>query len=152
MFMVHAEIWDAMVNRTINHYRGVQSRETIAAEFMEGFEQNAAILEEHRDDPELAASALSIRGYAFTEKLRRIAQFPPSSLRMYLADSNLPTKEVSLRLAELQMANMSMESLRRLWMPQTGKGSQDNDEDLMRFLGRTVESVYAERTRRCEEE
>lgn len=140
LMFVHADIWDQMVSRTIGSYYE-QSCKKFTKKYLDQLTDRDELIKSFGDDELKTSLAL----FHLRSEFRGIAEITARSIKQYMLDHTLPNAELAARFAELEMACVTMDRLRRSWLPQTGKGSQDDDRDTMRALAKAVESVYCAR-------
>lgn len=161
MVMIHAKVWDSIVNTGYTNFRGVHTRDSVTKDLEEAYERAREVADDrygHRKESEpalyMASLLTQIHMEMETSPMRGIGEYRPRTISSYLDSDRFLERgtEGWERMAELCMVCRVMQSLRRSWQPQTGAGSQNNDHSIMRLLSNIVEGVFREREREWDEE
>jgi hypothetical protein len=163
MLMIHADVWNALVYRKIDTYRGavtlnsiVEKRQKKVAEVEKKIADMKASINIDSTDHDatkplnafiwMARSSLTSHD---SDILRGISENPMPSIKGYLVDHNdddfVEHPETVHRMAEIAMVNSGMSSLRRYWHPQTGLGSQSDSRGVHRLIHNIIEAIWEEK-------
>jgi hypothetical protein len=90
--------------------------------------------------------------YGSGEYLGKYLDFVEKKIAEGAADDDPEIKNLTDQFIDFVCFNMCMTLLRKLWMPQTGKGGQDREFVLHKFLGETIAAFSEKKIKEWEEE
>lgn len=84
--------------------------------------------------------------------LRKYLDFVEKKIREGASDDDPAIKQLTDQFIDFVCFNQCMTLLRKMWMPQCGKGGQDREFNIHKFLGETIASFSAKKIKEWDEE